>query len=261
MLCMVGVYGYNKLPKHAGLVGTDTKKNPLPSNATNMLAEDTGDYSPEQSDLVLTFFYIYRELVGATPYTALHTRPDVVYAVGVLSRQCKQPSLAACKSMVYLLKYIQGSPDKGIRFSGSSFNLHVFSDTDWAGDLVNRRSTTGDILFACGGPIVWQSKLHATVSTSSMQAKYQAMYAGMHELEWIWGVMGESGRLEDKPTLFFIDSQSAEDLALNPVFQKISKLIEIKYHRNKVRVGPWRSEAGARGVYESGSGPIHRGDV
>ena len=86
-----------------------------------------------------------RELVGATLYLAMHTRPDVAYAVGVLSRQCKQPSLAACKLMVYLLRYIQGSTDKGIRFSGSSFDLHVFSDLDWAGDRVTRRSTTGYI--------------------------------------------------------------------------------------------------------------------
>ena len=72
--------------------------------------------------------------MSATLYLAMHTRPNVAYAVGVLSRRCKQPSLAACKLMVYLLRYIRGSTDKGIRFSESSLYLHVFSDADWAGD-------------------------------------------------------------------------------------------------------------------------------
>ena len=67
-----------------------TNKNPLPSNATDMLAEDTGNYSPEQSNFVRTVPYC--ELEGATPYLAVHTRPGVAYEVGVLSRQCKQSS-------------------------------------------------------------------------------------------------------------------------------------------------------------------------
>ena len=49
-------------------------------------------------------------------------------------------------------------------------------------------------------------------------------------------MLGEIGRLEDEPTPFFIDSQSAEDLTLNPVFHKRSKQVEIKYHRIRVHV-------------------------
>ena len=50
-------YAEKILRKHAGLVGTGFKKNPLPSNATDMPAEDTGDYSPEQSEIMRTFPY------------------------------------------------------------------------------------------------------------------------------------------------------------------------------------------------------------
>ncbi len=85
-------------------------------------------------------------------------------------------------------------------------------------------------MFAAGGPIAWQSKLQTTVSTSSMQSKYQAMYAGMQEIVWLRGVLGEIGITQCEPTPFFLDSQSAEDLAMNPVFHKRSKHIAIKYH-------------------------------
>ena len=121
-------YAEKVLCKHAGLVRTGITKNPLPSNATNVLAEDTKYYSLERSVFVRPFPYL--DLVDDTLYMAMHTRPGVAYAVGGLSRQFKQPSLAPCKLMVYLLKYIQGSPDKGIRFCGSSFDIHVFSDLD-----------------------------------------------------------------------------------------------------------------------------------
>lgn len=122
--------------KVLGLVGTGTKKNPSPSNATDKLGEDTRDYSPEQSEFVRT--YPYSELVGATLHLVLHTGPDVGHAVGVQSRQCKQWSLAQCRLMVLLRKYIQGFPYKDIRCSGCSFDLRVFSVSDWAGDRVAR---------------------------------------------------------------------------------------------------------------------------
>ena len=55
--------------------------------------------------------------------------------------------------------------------------MHVFADADWTGGVLTKRSTTGYVLLAAGGPIAWQSKLQTTVSTSSMQARYQAIYA------------------------------------------------------------------------------------
>jgi len=140
--------------------------------------------------------------------------------------------------VVYLWQYLRGTLGKGIEFSGSMFDMHVFTDSDWAGDVLTRRSTTGYVVFAAGGPIAWQSKLQTTVSTSSMQAEYQAMYAGMQELVWLRGVMAELGLPFCEPTPFFLDSQSAEDLALNPVFHKRSKHIVIKYHWVREHVDP-----------------------
>jgi hypothetical protein len=136
------------------------------------------------------------------------------------------------------MQYLRGTADKGIRFSGSSLDMHVFTDSDWAGDVLSRRSTTGYVVFAAGGPIAWQSKLQSTVSTSSMQSEYQAMYGGMQELVWLRGVMLELGLPIYEPTPFFLDSQSAQDLALNPVHHKRSKHIAIKYHWVREHVDP-----------------------
>jgi hypothetical protein len=71
-----------------------------------------------------------------------------------------------------------------------------------------------------------------------MQSEYQALYAGMQELVWLRGVMAELTLPINEPTPFFLDSQSAEDLALNPVYHKRSKHIEIKYHWVREHVDP-----------------------
>ena len=88
----------------------------------------------------------------------------------------------------------------------------------------------------------------ADYSISSMRAEYQAMYAEIQELVWLWWVLSAIGRPEDESTLFFIDSQRADDLALNPVLHNRSKRIEIKYHwilEHMVLVWVWHSEVGA----------------
>ena len=113
--------------------------------------------------------------------------------------------------MVYLIQYVRGTVSWGIRFSGSKFDMHVFTDADWTGDALTRRSTTGYVVFAAGGPLTWQSKLQTTEATSSMQSEYQAMYAGMQEIEWLREALAELDLRLSLPTLFFLDSQSAED--------------------------------------------------
>jgi hypothetical protein len=105
--------------------------------------------------------------------------------------------------LVYLMQYLRGTVGKGIIFSGKSFDMHIFTYSDWAGDVLTRGSTTGYVVLAAGGPISWQSKLQMTVSTSSMQAEYQAIYAGMQEVVWLRGVMTELG-LFFEPTRTFL---------------------------------------------------------
>jgi hypothetical protein len=72
---------------------------------------------------------------------------------------------------IHVLVHLRGTVDQSIQFSGSEFDMHVFRDADWAGDIMTRRSTTGYVVFAGGGLIAWQSRLHTTVATSSMESE------------------------------------------------------------------------------------------
>ena len=91
-----------------------------------------------------------------------------------------------CHLVTYLMQYERETVSKGIKFSGSMFHMLIFTDGDWVGDILTRRSRTGYVVFAPGGPLLWQSKLQTTVSISSMQSEYRALYArntGVEALE------------------------------------------------------------------------------
>ena len=92
-----------------------------------------------------------------------------------------------------------------------------------------------------GGPIAWQSKLMLIVAKSSMESEYMALFHGLQEVVWTRGVLKELKLLNvlvDGPTPWLIDSQSAKDLAENPVYHKRSKHIDILWHWLRQIVDP-----------------------
>ena len=172
----------------------------------------------------------HMNLVGALLYLSINTRPDISYAVGALARFNKFPTYRSCKALVRVLIYLRDTTERGIQFTGTDFELSAYSDADWGGDLDSRRSTTGYVVYAAGGPIAWQSKLQSTVAVSTMEAEYMAAFGAIQELIWIKGVLGEIGFNYIDPITLYMDSKSAMSLAKNPTHHKRSKHIDIKYH-------------------------------
>ena len=85
-----------------------------------------------------------------------------------------------------ILRYIQGTLHHGLAFTlGPTISLFAYSDADWAGDLVDRRSIIGIVIFFGNCPIAWSAKKQATVSRSSIDAEYRALASSVVELCWI----------------------------------------------------------------------------
>ena len=154
--------------------------------------------TPKQQAYVDSF--PYQELLGSLLYLAVNTRPDIAFAVNACARYSNSPTYAACRTLVRILDYVSNTYDVGIVFRGTDFDIHGFCDSDWAGDIDTRRSTTGYLTFMAGGPIAWQSRLQTTVATSSMEAEYMAAYALIQEICWLRGVLSELGFNSDEPT-------------------------------------------------------------
>lgn len=182
----------------------------------------------------------YWSAVGSLMYLAQCTRPDLAYAVGVLSQHLERPGHEQWKAVVHVFRYLRGTIQLGIVYSGEDFNTvagqrsfelpqsHV--DADWAGDRNTRRSTTGYIFKLAGGPISWKSRLQPTVALLSTEAEYRAVTEAGQELLWLRNMMRILGYGDSEPTKLETDNLGAMHLTTKSIFHGRTKHIEIQYH-------------------------------
>uniref|UniRef100_A0A1Y1MYL6 Retrovirus-related Pol polyprotein from transposon TNT 1-94 n=1 Tax=Photinus pyralis TaxID=7054 RepID=A0A1Y1MYL6_PHOPY len=175
----------------------------------------------------------YREAVGALIYIATVSRPDIAYAVGVVSRYLNSYSLAHWNAVKRIIRYLKGTMDDGIEYKPTSHNRKLvgFSDADFAGDHDTRRSTSGYISMLHGGAITWSSQRQQTVSLSTTEAEYVAAANASKELMWLRSFLREIHEdVVDDATKLFVDNQSAVRLVQNAEFHKRTKHIDVKFH-------------------------------
>ena len=118
--------------------------------------------------------------------------------------------------------------------------VEVFCDADWAGDVDDRRSTTGCILLLHGCAISWQSKKQATVALSTAEAEYMAMSVALQETKWLTQMLAELGVDAVRPVPIFSDNQAAISISsASAVPHARTKHIDLRHHyvREAVRCG------------------------
>jgi hypothetical protein len=152
------------------------------------------------------------------------TRPDNTFAINLL------PNLSVCRALIHLLNYVYATKERKLTFNGKATAIVGYSDSDWAGDPIQRKSTTGYVFFIGNCPISWQSKLQPLIALSSTEAEYIALSVATQEALWLRDILAEWTIKMRLPTTIFCDSNSAIKLAYNPVFHKRTKHIEIKFH-------------------------------
>ncbi|XP_019172664.1 PREDICTED: uncharacterized protein LOC109168065 [Ipomoea nil] len=181
----------------------------------------------------------YRRIVGALQYLTI-TRPDLSYAVNRLCQFMHSPTEDHWSLLKRVLRYVKGTQDYGLRLSpSSSTDLHAFSDSDWAGCPVDRKSTSGYAVFLGSNLISWLSRKQRTVARSSTEAEYKALADVSTEVTWVVSLLRELGLHSGQPSTFWCDNLGATYLCANPVFHARTKHVEIYYHfvRDKVASG------------------------
>jgi len=200
----------------------DCKPVDIPMDPNVKLLQNQGDLYPDPGR--------YRRLVGKLNYLTM-TRPDISFAVSVVSQNLNSPCDSHWNVVVRILRYIKGSPGKGLVYSDRSHtNIVGYSDVDWAGDVNDRRSTSGYCVLMGGNLISWRSKKQTVVARSSTEAEYRAMAHATCELLCLKHLLEELKFCELGPMELKCDNQSALYLSSNPVFHERTKHIEVDCH-------------------------------
>ncbi|XP_019150182.1 PREDICTED: uncharacterized protein LOC109146989 [Ipomoea nil] len=130
-----------------------------------------------------------------------------------------------------VLRYVKGTLTYGLQITPSpTTTIHAYSDSDWAGCLVDRKSTSGYTVFLGSNLISWQSRKQRTVARSSTEAEYKALADVAAEVTWVVSLLRELGLHDRKPSSIWCDNLGATYLCANPVFHARTTHVEIDYH-------------------------------
>ena len=181
----------------------------------------------------------YKEAIGSLMYLMVCTRMDLAAAIGVFSRFMQSPGVDHWEGVKKVLRYLRGTSEKCLRFQRQGgVTLSGYCDSDFAGCVDTRRSTSGYVFLLSGGAVSWSSKRQPVVVLSTTEAEYIAGTHAAQEALWLKRFLGDLG-WEQGRVLVRCDSTSALRLMKNPEFHARTKHIEVKYHflREKIEAG------------------------
>ena len=112
----------------------------------------------------------------------------------------------------------------------SNFRLFVFTDSDWAGCLDGRKSTSGNVFSLGSGVVTWSSKKQETVALSSSEAEYVAASSAIRQVLWLRKLLVDLNHEQMGATEIFCDNRSTIAMAKNPVFHGRTKHIDVQHH-------------------------------
>ena len=180
---------------------------------------------------------IYQSAVGSLLYLSTRTRPDISYAVRSVARFTSKRTKQHWTAVKRIFRYLNGTMNFGLLCSkDKEKECTGYSDADWAGDVNDRKSTSGFVFKLCGAAISWRSKKQSCVALSTAEAEYIALASAVQESVWLQELLSSMKEASVKPATIFEDNKSAICLAKNPQYHGRAKHIDIKHHFIRQRV-------------------------
>ncbi|KAJ7560517.1 hypothetical protein O6H91_04G133400 [Diphasiastrum complanatum] len=173
---------------------------------------------------------LFRSLIGSLIWLTI-TRPDISFSVHKLSQAMQNPTIHHSKMSKRVLRYISSTFDYGLLYKSEDLSIVGYSDSDFASDRADKKSTSAYAIYLGGNLISWLSKKQDTVSLSSCEAEYKALTTTTKEVLWIKSLLVELKIImEDDLPMIMYDNISAQALANNPIFHARSKHVKVAHH-------------------------------
>ncbi|GJT93649.1 uncharacterized mitochondrial protein-like protein [Tanacetum coccineum] len=129
--------------------------------------------------------HMYRSMIGSLMYLT-SSRPDIMFAVCACARYQVNPKVSHLHAVKRIFRYLKGQPKLGLWYpKDSPFDLVAYTDSDYAGASLDRKSTTGGCQFLGCRLISWQCKKQTVVANSTTEAEYVAASSCCGQVLWI----------------------------------------------------------------------------
>jgi hypothetical protein len=199
------------------------------STTTALDADEEGEHVDQKE---------YRSMIGSLLYLTTR-RPDIQFSVCLCARFQVSPRTSHRQAVKRIFRYLRHTPDFSLWYSApSSLALHGFSDADFAGCRLDRKSTFGTCQVLGSSLVSWSSHKQSSVAQSTTEAEYVATASCCSRLLWITYTMSDFGE-EYTHVPLQCDSTSVISVAKKPVLHSKTKHIEVRYHflRDNVEKG------------------------
>ena len=173
---------------------------------------------------------LYKQLVGCLMYLTV-TRPDLMFVVCLIARFMADPREEHMIAAKRVLRYLKGMMEYGVFYGRSStMELLGYTDSDYARDTDDRKSTSGYVFMVNGAAICWSSRKQDIVTLSSTEAEYVAATSAACHCVWLRGMLQELNVVSRECVDIMCDNNSAIKLSRNPVMHRRTKHIDVRYH-------------------------------
>jgi hypothetical protein len=174
----------------------------------------------------------YISVIGSLRYL-VNTRPNIAYSVGIVSRYMEDPKASHWAAVKQILRYLSGTVNYGCiykKLNTAETMLTGYSDSDLAGDVDDRKSTSGSVFLLGSCLVTWASQKQRVVALSSCEAEYIASANAACQGIWLSRLLGELLGIQTPKVKLLVDNKSAIALSKNPVHHDRSKHIDTRFH-------------------------------
>jgi hypothetical protein len=131
---------------------------------------------------------LYQKAVGMLNYLALHTQPNITFAINLLAQFTSSPNEAHWSAVKHVLKYLRGTSSMGLHYTQTlnpDEELCGWADADYATSLVTKKSTSGYVITMYSNPVCWSTKKQPVVAQSTTKAEFVAINRCTKQLRWL----------------------------------------------------------------------------